>query len=258
MKILLTLFLLTFLLSVAAQTPPKPQSRTQVQTPPKPQPQTQTQAPPPSKPAQVPPKPAIYASDTLDLPLRAGASDRYKIIGAIQSGSPVEVLTVDTAKGYTQIRTPKGTKGWLPSNQLTEIPSGRVLLAEVRQELEQLQARHAELKQHMNEMVNTPQGEALSYPQLYEEAVRLRQQLAEYRKVAADTVAIDERNKALQEQTVTLERELQVVQQENQAIRNENDSMKLLLGAVLAGVAVLAALLIPRILEQRREQWSRL
>ncbi|MCC6134101.1 MAG: TIGR04211 family SH3 domain-containing protein [Candidatus Contendobacter sp.] len=258
MKILLTLFLMTFLLSTAAQTPPKPQSRTQVQTPPKPQPQSQTQAPPQPKPAQVQPKPAIYASDTLDLPLRAGASDRYKIIGMVQSGSPVEVLIIDNAKGYTQIRTPKGIKGWLPSNQLTEIPSGRVLLAKVRQELEQLQARHAELKQHINEMVNTPQGEALSYPQLYEEAVRLRQQLAEYRKVAADTVAIDERNKALQEQTVTLERELQVVQQENQAMRNENDSMKLLLGAVLAGAVVLAALLIPRILEQRREQWSRL
>ena len=258
MKILLTLFLMTFLLSTAAQTPPKPQSRTQVQTPPKPQPQSQTQAPPQPKPAQVQPKPAIYASDTLDLPLRAGASDRYKIIGMVQSGSPVEVLIIDNAKGYTQIRTPKGIKGWLPSNQLTEIPSGRVLLAKVRQELEQLQARHAELKQHINEMVNTPQGEALSYPQLYEEAVRLRQQLAEYRKVAADTVAIDERNKALQEQTVTLEREPKVVQQENQAMRNENDSMKLLLGAVLAGAVVLAALLIPRILEQRREQWSRL
>ena len=249
MKILLMLFLLTFLPSAAAQTPPKHQPRTQVQTPPKSQAQ-------PLKQAQ--PSLAIYASDTLDLPLRAGASDRYKIIGMVQSGSPVEVLSVDAAKGYTQIRTPRGAKGWLPSSQLTEIPSGRVLLAGVRQELEQLQARHAELKQHMNEMVNTPKGEALSYPQLYEEAVRLRQQLAEYRKVAADTVAIDERNKALQERTVTLERELQVVQQENQAMRNESDSMKLLLGAVLAGAVVLAALLIPRILEQRREQWSRL
>jgi SH3 domain protein len=247
MKILLMLFLLVCWLPVVAQTPsrhpPKPQ--------PKPQPKSQPQTP-------VQPVPAIYVSDTLDLPLRAGASDRYKIIGAVPSGSLVEVLSVDAAKGYTQIRTPKGAKGWLLSNQLTAVPSGRVLLAEVRQELEQLQARHGELKQHMNEMVNTPKGEARSYPQLYEEALRLRQQLAEYRKVAADTVAIDERNKALQERTVTLERELQVVQQENQAMRNTYDSMKLLLGAVLAGVAVLAALLIPRILEQRRDRWSRL
>ncbi len=259
MKTLILLFVLTTWLTAIApvQAKPKPKPKTQTQTQSQtqptlhPQPGLQTQT-------QPPPNPTIYVSDTLDLPLRAGASDRYKIIGGVPSGSPVEVLKVDTARGYTQIRTPKGLKGWLLSNQLTTVPSGRALLADVRQELEQLQAQHAELKQHMNEMVNKPDGESLSYPQLYEQALRFRQQLAEYRKVATDTVAIDERNKMLQEQTVTLERELQVIQQENQAMRNENGSMKLLLGAVLAGALLLAVILIPRIREQRRAQWRQL
>ena len=225
--------------------------------------QAQTRSPRSGPAAATPlttstPATTVYVSDTLDLPLRAGASDRYKIIGGVPSGSPVEVLKVDAAKGYSLIRTPKGIKGWLLSNQLTEIPSGRELLAKVRQELEQLQARYGELKQHMDDMVSRPDGENLSYPQLYEQALRCRQQLAEYRKVAADTVAMDDRNKALQEQTVTLERDLRVVQQENQALRDANGSMKLLLGAVLAGSLLLAVMLIPRIREQQRAQWRRL
>lgn len=199
-----------------------------------------------------------YVSDEVDIPLRAGASDRYKIIGSVRSGSTVGVLQVDSAKGYAQIRVPSGAKGWIPSDQLTDTPSNREQLTGVRQELAQLQAQHADLKQHMDDMVSKPGSEALSYPQLYEEALRSRQQLAQYRKVAADTVAIDERNKTLQERTVTLERELQIVQQENQALRNDNDNIRFLMGAVLLGACLLVAVLMPRIREQRRAQWSRL
>ena len=201
---------------------------------------------------------AAYVSDNVDIPLRAGTSNRHKVIGAVRSGSPVEVLKIDKAKGYTQIRTPAGVKGWIQSFQLTDTPSSQEQLAGVRQELERLQAQHAGLKQHMDDVVNRPEGESLSYPQLYEEALRLRQQLAQYRKVASDTVAIDERNKVLQERVVTLERELQIVQQENQALRDDNGSLRFLIGALLLGVVLLVAVLTPKIREQRRAQWSRL
>ncbi len=208
--------------------------------------------------SQSPSRTAAYVSDLVDMPLRAGASNRYKVIGAVRNGSAVEVLKVDAVKGYTQIRAPSGIKGWIPSDQLTDTPSSREQLAGLRQELEQLRARHTDLKQHMDDVVSRPEGENLSYPQLYEEALRLRQQLAQYRKVAADTVAIDERNKILQERAVALERELQIVQQENRALQNDNDNIRLLMGAVLLGACLLVAVLMPRIREQRRAQWSRL
>ncbi len=204
------------------------------------------------------PSATVYVSDTVEIPLRAGASNRHRIIGAARSGSPVEVLKVDAAKGYTQIRTPTGTKGWLPSDQLGFTPSSQEQLAETRQELEQLKARHLELQQHMDSMVSKPGAEAKSYPQLYEESLRLRQQLAYYRKVATDTVAIDERNKTLQEQAVTLERELQIVQQENRALRNDNDSIRFLMGVMILGACLLVTVMMPRIREQKRAQWSRL
>lgn len=201
---------------------------------------------------------AAYVSDSVEVPLRAGASNRHKVIASVRSGSPVEVLKVDKAKGYTQIRTPAGMKGWIQSAQLTDTPSSQEQLAGVRQQFERLQAQHSDLKQHMDNIVSRPDGENLSYPQLYEEALRLRQQLAQYRKVASDTVAIDERNQVLQERVVTLERELQIVQQENQVLHNDNNSIRFLIGALLLGIALLAAVLTPKIREQRRAQWSRL
>ncbi len=211
-----------------------------------------------AQPGSTTQPPAVYVNDTVEIPLRAGASNRHRIIGAVRNGAPVEVLKVDAAKGYTQICTPAGIKGWLPNDQLGSTPSSQEQLAETRRELEQLKARHFELQQHMDSMVSKPDAESKSYPQLYEESLRLRQQLAYYRKAAADTVAIDERNKNLQEQAVTLERELQIVQQENRALRNDNDNIRFLMGVILLSACLLVAVMMPRIREQKRAQWSRL
>ncbi len=226
----------------------------QAENPSRPRPRTQTQA---QTQAQTP-NAATYVSDSVEVPLRAGASNRHKVIGAVRNGAPVTVLAVDKVRGYTQIRTRTGAKGWIQSLQLTNTPGSQEQLAEVRQQLEQTQTRHTDLQQHMNQIVNRPDGESLSYPQLYEEALRLRQQMAQYRKVASDTVAIDERNRILQERVVTLEQELRIVQQENQALGNENDNIRLLIGALLAGAVLLVAVLVPKIREQRRAQWSQL
>ncbi len=215
-------------------------------------------APTPTPTPTPTPQSATYVSDALEIPLRAGASERYKVIGSVRGGSPITVLKVDAAKGYTQVRIPSGVKGWLPSAQLTQTPSSQEQLISARQELEQLKSRHNDLQQHMDSVVNKPDAEAMSYPQLYEEALRLRQQMAEYRKVSADTVAIDERNKALQERTVTLERELQIVQQENQTLRNDNGNLRFLMGAIILGVCLLVAVMAPRLRERKRAQWSRL
>lgn len=232
MKIFVQLWLLTVLLSAGA--PVQAQSETQLPT-------------------------FAYVSDALEIPLRAGASNRYKIIGAVRGGTAVEVLKVDGAKAYTQIRTPTGVKGWLPSDRLTETPGSQEQLASARQELERLKARHQDLQQHMDTVVNAPEGgENMGYPQLYEEALRLRQQLAQYRRVASDTVALDERNRILQEQVVALERQLQLVEQENRGLRNDNHQIRMLMGAVILGVCLLLAVMMPRIREQRRAQWSRL
>ncbi len=201
---------------------------------------------------------SAYVVDRLEEPLRAGPSNRHKVVGAVQNGTAVTVLAVDKAKGYTQVRSAGGSKGWIKSVLLTNTKGSAELLAETRQTLESLQGQHSTLKQHMDDVVSKPDGEELSYPQLYEEALRLRQQLAQYRKVAADTVALDERNQVLQERAVALERELQIVQQENQALHDDNDNIRLLIGVLLGGIVLLAVVLIPKMRQQRRAAWLRL
>ena len=113
-------------------------------------------------PIPSPASSAAYVSDRVEMPLRAGASTRHKVIGSVSNGSPVEVLKVDKAKGYTQIRTRAGVKGWIQSAQLTDAPGSQEQLASVRQQLERLQTQHSDLKQHVDNVVSRPEGEDLS------------------------------------------------------------------------------------------------
>ena len=205
------------------------------------------------------PQSATYVSNALEVPLRAGASNRYKVIGSVHGDSPITVLKVDAAKGYTQVRTPAGVKGWLPSVQLTQtLSSQEQPIIGPRQELGQLKSRYNNPQQPVDSTIGKPDVEAVSGPQLYEESLRLRQQMAEYRRVSANTVAIDERNKALQEQAVTMERELRIVQQDNQMLRNDNSNMRFLMGVIILGACLLVAVVAPRLRERKRAQWSRL
>jgi SH3 domain protein len=203
------------------------------------------------------PQSATYVSDALEIPLRTGASERYKVIGSVHSCYPITVLKVDATKGYTQIRTPDGVKGWLPSAKLTQTLSSQEQLTSALQELEQLKSRYNNLQQHVDRAVDKRDAEAVSYPQLYEESLRLRQQMAEYRKVSADTVAVDERNKTLQEQAVTLERELRTARQENQTLRNDNNNMRFLTVSIILVICLLMVA-APRLRERKRAQWNRL
>ncbi len=209
-------------------------------------------------PATTQSKTIAYISDTLEVPLRAGASSRYRIIGKARGGSVVEVLQSDSRAGFTRIRTGEGVKGWIATQHLSNEPSGQAQLIEVRQELERLQAQYDELQRYMEEIIEQPGKEKIAYTKLYKEFLKLRQRFAQYRKMSADTVIIDERNQFLEERTIMLERELRVVEQENQALHYDNQTIRMLMVLILVGMGLLTVIFIPRIRAQRRAQWTRL
>ena len=99
-----------------------------------------------------------YVSDSLEVPLRAGASLRHKIVRMLSSGTQVEVLETDTDKGFALVRTADGTvQGWVPNQYLMEAPSARATLATMQAELERVRSETDRRVVHLR---LTPAGEA--------------------------------------------------------------------------------------------------
>src|SRR3954462_11102916 len=72
----------------------------------------------------------LYISDQLTVPLRRGPSNGHKIINAaLPSGTALEVLGEDQAAGFTQVRTPNGIEGWVPTQYLANQRPARDQLA---------------------------------------------------------------------------------------------------------------------------------
>ncbi|WP_027857092.1 TIGR04211 family SH3 domain-containing protein [Marinobacterium jannaschii] len=80
-------------------------------------------------------KPGHIADDVFTF-YHGGPGNQYRITGRIRSGDPVEILKVDEASKYTQIRTSSGRTGWVPNDNVRPGASLAVRLPELESNLE--------------------------------------------------------------------------------------------------------------------------
>lgn len=197
-----------------------------------------------------------YVSDMLEVPLRTGSSLSHRIIRMLSSGTAVEVIQTDKDTGYSLVKTPNGTQGWILTRYLMDEPSARERLAEAQQALEPLTTENADLKARIDTLTAEKTELESSYEQLSEENRRLSQELAQIRRTAANAVAIDEQNKTLQERVVALEQALQIAQQENQSLSDRSAKRWFLLGAGVLLLGMILGLIVPRLRWQKRNRWG--
>lgn len=197
-----------------------------------------------------------YVSDMLEVPLRSGTSLGHRIVRMLPSGTAVEVIRTDQEAGYSLVKTPNGTQGWILTRYLMDNPSARERLAEAQQALEPLTAENANLKAQINTLTAEKTELEASYQQLSEENRRLSQELTQIRRTAANVIAIDEQNKTLQERVVALEQALQIAQQENQSLSDRSAKRWFLLGAGVLLSGIILGLIVSRLRWQKRNRWG--
>lgn len=199
-----------------------------------------------------------YISDSLEVPLRAGTSTRFKILRMLPSGAELTVLDSDPDSGYSQVRTEAGSTGFVLSRYLMDSPSARTQLEEALAAVTPLQEENQKLKQQLTELQTNQERLADEYDKLRNANQRLNQDLVQIRKTAANALTIDERNKTLETRTVELERALQIVQQENQALRDSSSQTWFLYGAGTIMLGIILGLILPKLRFRRNNRWAEL
>ena len=180
-----------------------------------------------------------YISDNLFTYMHSGPSNQYKIIGSVDAGDRVTLLSSNKNASFTQIVDTKGRKGWVESKFVS---------------------RQAGL------------GERL--PKVQAELTSVKAQLANARKAANDEKAgladsLTQRNQQMQdlEQSYSdVNNQLVSSQSEIRELRAKLDTQKedLLLkyfmyGGSVAGIGLLFGLLLPHMIPSRKKKqngWS--
>ena len=148
----------------------------------------------------------VYVSDQLTIPLRRGPSNEYKIINAaLPSGTALEVLQTNEEAGFTQVRTPNGVEGWVPSQYLASQPPARDQLAAATKRAAALDAELKALRSNVQEQRSARSEAEGRSTDLGKQTEKLQSELAELRRVSAGAINNYEENKTLKSENQSLQ-----------------------------------------------------
>jgi SH3 domain protein len=139
-----------------------------------------------------------YISDTLTVPLRSGPSNANRILHrGLPSGTELTILARDGDSGFVQIRTSRGTEGWLPAQYLVDEPIARDRLVAANRRLGELTETIAQQKRQLAQLDTSKSQADQDNGQLQRKSAELAQELAEIRRVSAGAIAQNEANQEL-------------------------------------------------------------
>ena len=197
----------------------------------------------------------MYISDELTVPLRRGPSNSHKIINAaLPSGLALEVLGEDTAAGFTQVRTPNGTEGWVPTQYLVTQPIAKERLAAATKRIETLEAQLKSTRENYQDVRGARTEIESRASELAKENQRLQTELAEIRRVSATSITQFEENKQLKADNASLQ--TQVTQLSDRVRSLERNAM--LRWFLAGGGLVLVGLILGAWIKSRpkRSSWA--
>lgn len=178
----------------------------------------------------------------VEVTLRRGQSTNHGIVRMIRSGTPVDVLESDTASGYTKIRMPGGTEGWLLTRYLMAEPATREELVASQQRVDRLTRENRELI-----------GER---DRLSSEVDDLAEELARLKSLSTNALALEEANKRFEAKATRDQKAMQDLKVENDRLSGTSSREWFLVGGGVLFFGLLMGLIIPRIRWRRQRSWS--
>jgi SH3 domain protein len=182
-----------------------------------------------------------YVTDSIDVPLRSGESERSKIVKMLPNGMSLNVLGDNTENGYTYVQAANGAEGYILTRYISNEPSARNQLEAAVKKLEALQEENKQLK-----------ASQVNHQEVGKERDKLSAELSELQQTAANAIQLKQQRDQLQERVVTVERELQQLKRENQALADSTNQDWFLYGGGLALFGVLLGFILPKISWRRR------
>ncbi len=182
-----------------------------------------------------------YVIDEIRVSLRASPCETCAVVQqGLASGLRLEVL--EPGDGWSRVRSPEGTEGWLPSRYLTDQPIARDQLGALRQQVEQLLEENRTLQARSAGSAETPAANltaATQAPPLGNLA------LVDCPDVQAENQELLKTNKLLQSEAEVLRARLE-------QLENNERQRWFFYGGVLVTLGAILCALLPRLKPNRR------
>jgi SH3 domain protein len=128
---------------------------------------------------------SLFVSSDIDIPVRRGAGEQYKIVKMVKVHDKAELM--EERNGWLKVRFQDGDDGWLPKSLLTAAVPVVEDVKKLRTENEQLQRKNAEQGMELSALKEHQDGEG----------DKLAACIAEQNKIKAERRASEDTGKAL-------------------------------------------------------------
>ncbi len=198
-----------------------------------------------------------WVSDEFEITLRSGPSTSNAIQLMVSSGMELEVLERDAQSGYSRVRTPGGTEGWVLTRYLMDERSAREQLQRLTSQLTSANSRGSALDSQLTAIRGEYDASNRRIATLERENAAIEQELAAIKRTAANVLGVNEQNTALMNQLAAAQIRADTLDQENRQLSSQTMRYWFLAGALVLLVGILVGIWVPRVRWQRRTRYDR-
>ena len=200
---------------------------------------------------------SAWVSDEFEIMLRSGPSTSNAIQLMVGSGMQLEVVESDAESGYSRVRTPGGTEGWVLTRYLMNERSAREQLEILTNDLTSANSRGTSLGSQLTAIKGEYSAAERRISTLEREKAAAEKELAEIRRTAANVLGINEQNKSLLDEVASAEIRADTLEQENRQLSGQTTRYWFMSGALVLLVGIILGIWLPRIRWQRRSGYDR-
>ncbi len=198
-----------------------------------------------------------YVSDQLTIPMRSGASNEYRILRFLRSGTELTVLSASEDGKYLQVQTRSGKKGWIEKKHSMSQPSARERIVTLKKQFSNVSQTISDFEQQIKALERRNRQLEAQYASLESEKQNLENAYEELKVIAANPLALSRTNKQLQQQLDQVLASEAAYKKENAALRENVMQDWFLIGGGVSMGSLLFGLLITRInWRRRRNSWG--
>jgi len=198
-----------------------------------------------------------YVSDELTVPLRTGPSNQYRIMKFLTSGTALKVIGTSDDGKYTNVEIGGDKSGWILTENLMDIPSGRDRLAAANKKFENSFQEIKDLKNTIAEMkaeIKTLKNENSS---LQNERTNLTNSLDDLKITAANPLSLSKKNKELKKELDEAQANVDMLEKDNQQLRSNVMQEWFIIGGSFAIGSLLLGIILTRInWRRKRNSWG--
>ncbi|MCW2257919.1 SH3 domain protein [Providencia alcalifaciens] len=176
-----------------------------------------------------------YVSDDLSTYVHSGPGTKYRIVGTLNAGESVELLSTDD--NFAQVKDERGRTVWLPSEQLNTTPSMKTRIPE-------LEAENQKLRQQLENIDNTWNTRTAD----------MQQRVADNDNTVKQLKA---ENEKLKNELIKAGKKLEIVEVNLDDRRRELILQWFMYGGGVAGVGLILGLILPHIIPRRKKRNDR-